>query len=179
MKKIASIALVILLVCSFTVPAFASSGNANSVGTVSLSSNNVTVVHSEITYFPDGSYIIDTVYEIEDVGAVSTFSSAPYIRTGFRNVGSYMSNGSIIWQFTLSGTWTVTPGVSAVCTNSQITTTINNSTWKFSNGNSWTEANRAHGSGTFTQYSLWVIPVATVNVNIWLGCDVNGNLFIP
>lgn len=130
------------------------------------------LISSETEYFEDGSYI---VYEIlEQKNDVVLFSS--YTKTGTRNVTKYDSNNKVQWIYTLSAEYWIDEGISVSCTKADYSTTINNSSWSFSNGSASYSGNTAYGKGKFTYKVLWLFPTQNVNIDIDLSCDSYGNL---
>ena len=75
---------------------------------------------TNITYFEDGSYIIETI-QVIDCRASGT-------KTGTKAKTGYGSDGSAEWKATLTGTFTYT-GTSATCTDSSVSVTIYDSNW--------------------------------------------------
>lgn len=121
-----------------------------------------------IIYFGDGSYII-----ISDVEITSTARATNTI-TGQKHYTHYDSDGDVQWKATLKGTFTYT-GSSATCTNSSITYTISDSSWKITEATATKSGNKATGDVTAKKYFLG-IPTKTVEKTITITCSANGTL---
>lgn len=135
--------------------------------------NDFTIIASKIEYLEDGSYII---YEtLEHKNDIIPFATS-YYKTGTRNVTKYDSNNKVQWIYTLSAEYFIEEGVSASCTKADYSTTINNSSWKFSNGSTSYSGNTAYGKGKFTYKVLWIFSTQNVEIDIHLSCDNYGNL---
>lgn len=102
-------------------------------------------------------------------------SSTTFTRSGTKTVENRSDDDELLWQYKLTGTFTVVEGVSATCTNATYTQTINDGYWHFSDGNAYAENNVAHGLGTFKKKVLF-ITLKTYNIDISVTCDAYGNL---
>lgn len=165
MKKIIGVVCLLFVLLISTNQKVSASGNELL--------DDFTLISSETKYFEDGSYI---VYEtLEQKNDVLLFSSS-YTKTGTRNVTKYDSNNKVQWIYTLSAEYWIEEGISVSCTKADYSTTINNSSWSFSNGSASYSGNTAYGKGKFTYKVLWLFPTQNVNIDIDLSCDSYGNL---
>ena len=144
---------------------------------ISASENNLlddfTLVSSETQYFEDGSYIIyETIEQTNDVVLLST----SYSKEGKRTVTKTGNDGKVLWTYTLIAEYWIEEGISVRCTKADYSTSINNSSWSFSDGSSTYSGNIAYGKGKFTYKVLWLFPTQDVNIDIKLSCDSYGNL---
>ena len=131
---------------------------------------------TEIIYLDNGGYITITLV-VDDLPSLSRSSSksASYTRFGEKSVASNDASGNLEWEYTLFGEFFVVEGVSAVCTNASYSENIYKSGWSFSDGDATQSGNTAYGVGTFKKKVLF-ITVDTVNIDVQLSCDINGNL---
>ena len=129
-----------------------------------------TVVSETVEYLPDGSSIITTVID----ETVPT-RAATYTKTGSKVQSQVNSSGDIMWQFTVRGTFSVNPGVSATCTAVSHSVNIVNDAWENESASSWRSSNKACGTATCVRKVLF-ITVETREANVTLTCDSNGNL---
>ncbi|MBQ6931143.1 MAG: hypothetical protein IJN38_03355 [Clostridia bacterium] len=123
---------------------------------------------SNIFYFEDGSFV--TISEVED----TTISRASNTKNAQRTATHTDSNGNVLWKATLKATFTYT-GSSATCTNSNITYTISDSSWKITEATATKSGNKATGNVTAKKYVLG-IPFKTVEETITITCSANGTL---
>lgn len=123
-------------------------------------------VKNNITYFEDGSYIIDTI--VINSGRASGSIQGERIKTYYDN------SGSLDWQAVLTGIFTYT-GSSATCTSSSVNVTIYDSSWYTISKSATKSANVASASATMGCKILGVT-YNEVTVPITLTCDANGNL---
>ena len=123
---------------------------------------------NDVIYFDDGSYIV--ISEVEET--VSTRA------TGTKNgqkTATYVDSDNVVqWKATLKATFTYT-GSSATCTNSSITYTISDSSWKITEATATKSGNKATGDVTAKKYFLG-IPTKTVEETITITCSANGTL---
>ena len=133
---------------------------------------------SVVICYDDGSYLVINLYTLLPT-STNTYLLSPnasYEKIGRKeNIYSH-SDGSELWKFTVTGLFLVTPGEFVECTYASYSHNIYNSAWHFSNGESQYYDNVAYGKGTFKQKVL-LITVKTVNVEISINCDVQGNLY--
>lgn len=127
----------------------------------------------------NGDYLVIqliTYKEKHSEGANYHTDSAKYTKKGRKFATRYNSDGQIVWQYILEGTFSVINGVSANCTDSSYSTDIRISNWSFSDGNATKSGNKATGVGTFKYKRLWIVVTETVKIDLSITCDVNGNL---
>ncbi len=163
MKKITFFALTLLLLLSFSLTSFATADTPD----VLLSDGET------ITYLDDGDYIITSLTFGADL-VNSQRATNSVTKTGTKTVSYYSDDNELEWKYTLTGTFTVNPGVSSVCTNASYSTQIHSNKWSFSDANTYTENNVAHGQGLFKKKVL-LITTKKINVDVFITCDINGN----
>lgn len=131
-------------------------------------SNECYDTYTYTEYFEDGSYLVIRTEQTPSPRATT------YTKTGRRYVYLHNSDDELQWEYVLVGTFKVTTGVSAVCTNSTYEYTIYNDSWSLTDhGNSYS-GNVAYGTATFKKKVLF-ITTSTRNVDVTLTCDANGN----
>ena len=123
-------------------------------------------------YFEDGSSATIIVTEESSASA----RSASYTKSGLKHYTFYDQNKKELWRFTVHGTFTVNPGVSATCTESSYSITIYDDTWKNDLASVYHSGNQAIGHAIFIKKLLF-FTVDTQDCNVILTCDANGNLF--
>lgn len=158
-KTFVSLILIISMITSTIIPAFAAEPVSNEI------SESVT-----ITYLDDGSYIVKTIVSNPVESRSSTFT-----KTGNIVASHYSGDDELLWQYTLYGEFLVNSGVSAVCTSATYTQNIYASSWSFSNGQATASGNTAYGVGTFKDKVLFVT-IKTVDIDLNIVCDIYGNL---
>ena len=163
MKKVISLLLAaLILALSTSVSAFAQTSPAEY-----SDESYETYTHTE--YFDDGSYLVVKTEQTPSQRA------STYTKTGRRYVYLYDSSDELDWEYVLVGTYRVTTGVSAVCTNSTYDYTIYDDSWSLTDhGNSYS-ANVAYGTATFKKKLLFVT-IRTQNLDVALTCDRDGNM---
>lgn len=122
-------------------------------------------------YLEDGSYLLITVSEDTPIASYSTTSS----KSGAKSTSYVSSDGIVQWSFTVHGTFQLNPGVSVSCNASSYSYNISNSSWHLESASASYSGNQACASATFNKKVLF-IKTDTVNANVTLTCDVNGNL---
>lgn len=130
------------------------------------------IIFSNKIILENGDYIIEEIVEITN--SITTFSET-YNKTGAKRVTKYDSNDNISWIYILNASFTITTDVSSQCTSATYSTTINDSNWKFSNGNAYYQNNIAYGTGVF-KHKVLFITTQNYNIDLSLTCDLNGNL---
>lgn len=154
MKKIISVFLpVLVLLCTFALPA-------------SALSENSTIVSQETIYNEDGSYYVITVRE-EDVASTRSGAS----KTGSKSIDYYDSYG-LGWTLTVTGTF-IYPGTStgsAYCTNATASRKVYND-WSCSSYYANYSGNKATAYGTFKA------GIVTKNGTVSLSCSSTGSLY--
>lgn len=130
-----------------------------------------TIVSETIEYLPDGSSVLITVIdETPIVPYASTFT-----KSGSKVYSGLNSDGVVMWQFTVNGTFTVNSGINAVCTAASHTVNILENAWQNKSASSYRSENKAIGDATFIKKILF-ITVETKSCHVVLTCDSNGNL---
>ena len=164
MRKTLAIVFILLLLFTFCLPIYASS-------TTPVITPNKDVINS-ITYFEDGSYLVIST-------AISTSSnyakSGSYVKQSYKTAKYHSSDNELVWEYTLTGTFTVNPGVSAVCTNVTNSKNIYSNKWSFSDESTYASGNTAYGKGIFKK-KLLLVTTEKVNIDMTITCDFNGNI---
>ncbi len=168
-KRFFSLLFATVLGLMLTIPAFATDDFNEPL------SEPLVVNSSPIIYLEDGSYITTELREEIFVVNDSVLRSESLTKKGSKTVTYRDSNGNVDWEYILSGEFAFVEGVSAICTNATYTVHIYNDDWSFSNGSATKSSNVAYGVGTFKKKLLF-ITTKTVNIDISITCDVNGNL---
>ena len=163
MKKIFAIILAICTISSMTVFAHAADD-------AQTANNN----YDEIICFNDGSYLLTTV-AVENTNDDIALTSTTYTKTGVKTISHYSSNDELLWQYKLTGKFSVKEGISVTCIDSSYSQTIYSSKWHFSDGNAYIENNAAHGQGTFKEKILFITTETKV-IDATIYCDIYGNI---
>lgn len=158
MKKILSLTMIFVLVCSFNVSSFA------------VVNNNEIFARSDIEYLEDGSYIVTEI----TVGNSDFSVAAANTKSGSKTIKHYGSNNELQWTATIKGTFSYT-GSTAMCTASSITYSILDDSWKITSATASKTMNKAVGNVTAKHYFLG-IPIKTVEETITLICSASGVL---
>ncbi len=127
-----------------------------------------------VIYYDDGSTLTISPVQITQISAYSTDSTEKKLSAN-RSAMRKDSDGNIEWEYTLYGTFTYVPGVSSVCTAATYRYEINDDAWSFSDGSATKSGNKAFGKGVFKRKFL-LITTDTVNIDIFLTCDIYGNV---
>lgn len=135
-----------------------------------MENNDLILISTSTVNNNNGSYTVTKLYK-----ASNTAKDTTYNTYGIKDVTHYESDDSITWQYTLTGYFTVTSGVSSVCTNATYSQYINASGWYFSNGSATYSGNTAYGAGTY-KYKILFITIQTIEIDISISCDIYGNL---
>ena len=163
MKKALVLLMSIVLSITIALPAYASS---EAVTSDIISVNDYT----ELIQTDDGGYISVTLVS-NDVQ-----TRAATTKQGNKKVTKYDSDGAILWEYTLSATFSYVYGESSVCTDATYSVDNNSSIWFFSNGSTAKSGNVAYGYGKFDRKLIGLIVVETVNIDISVTCDIYGNI---
>lgn len=132
--------------------------------------DDLILVSENIEYFNDGSYIITRIYESLPV----LNRDGTYNKTGTTKQVKY-DDDTLVWEYTLTGYFTINPGVSCVCYNSTYSTDIYSNYWSFHDPYNYYSANTAYGEGTFKKRILFII-ISTIDINLSVSCDAYGNI---
>ena len=121
---------------------------------------------SVVTYFADGSYMVETIHVVQSRASGTT--------SGSKEKVLYDSNGNADWKAVLTGTFTYT-GYSATCTAASCNVTVYDSTWYTISKSASKSGNTAYGSVVMGQKMLGMT-VTEVPASLSLQCDADGNL---
>lgn len=130
------------------------------------------IITETIEYYDDGSYITVTIF---DETAIVTQSST-YIKQGSKTQILHNADGEEAWSFTVHGTFSVDPGVSAVCVEASHSISISDDAWKNESASSYCSGNQAIGDASFVKKILF-FTADVKECHVVLTCDENGNLF--
>lgn len=140
---------------------------------IPVSAGNYNIAQSSdmsIIYTDDGGYILMSMSTVTCKNQTKSSADLQHRKTYTK----YDAQNNISWQYTLTGTFYVNYGVSAVCTGASYDYSINDGSWSFSNGNAYASGNTAYGEGVFTKKFLF-ITIQTFDVDMSITCDINGN----
>lgn len=163
MKKLLSMACVIILVISVCSVSCLAEANVDEKNPSKLVSENT-------EYYSDGSKIVTQIFEVDVVSSKGTIT-----KSGTKTRTGYDSNNNVTCSFTVHGTFTVNTGVSATCTSSTYTYSTNGNGWSLKTASATKSGNSAIGTSTFVRKVL-LITVDTLNLNCTLYCNKNGVL---
>lgn len=170
MKKTLCFIIAIILISTISISA---SAIENESINISTDDYTVIIVSETVETFDDGSSITTTVYE-----HIYNNSTAPasttYTKSGSKTQTGTNSNGQVVWTFTVSGRFTVNPGVSATCTTAAKSYTTATG-WSCKSSSISKSSNKAIGKATFVKKILG-ITCATDDTTCTLTCSVNGVL---
>lgn len=163
MKRIiVSVVLIVALIFTAVSPAFA----AEAAPTIVQAEDG-----SKIIYYDDGSTVtISPARIVESQTSTYSITKSHAKEVTYTGVG-----GNVEWTYTLTATFRYVPGAYAVCDEASYSVKINDNDWTFSNGSATYSGNVAYGKGTFVKKVLG-ITVKTVDIDISLTCDKNGNI---
>ncbi len=151
MKKIVvSLISLLLVLYSFIAPCVAAQGKP------------------DIIYLEDGSYYVISL------NAVQVSRATNSIR-GQKIAEYHDQDGTLLWTFVLTASFTYNPGISATCTSADCSVDIYNSAWSCSSKSARAISARAFGDVEMIQKFL-LVTVNTVPVSLNITCDNNGNL---
>lgn len=128
------------------------------------------LVSETVEQLEDGLYLTISVYTYQTSARSSTLQKSGYKEYVLRD-----PSDNSLWKYTVSGMFTVNPGISAVCTASVGNHEIYNSNWYFNGASAYTSGNQAIADAEFYK-KLLGIKVETKSCHIVLTCDENGNL---
>lgn len=157
-RGICWILTVLLTLSAFFIPASAEGGA------------EMIPVFETTEYLSDGSYIRISVWEEPVLSRAGS-----YRKTGSKSYVLHNASGESQWKFTLTGTFTINPGVSSVCTSATYSYDIYNTNWIYNRATSYYTGNQAIGEAEFIR-KLLGITVERESFQIVLACDKNGNL---
>ena len=125
---------------------------------------------SEIEYLDDGSYF-ETVITTESNSGMTTLSSKSVTKTKtsyYKN-----SNGTILWDVKVTGTFTYGNG-SSKCTSSSVTAESKSGAWKITSKSASKSGNKATAKATAKRYYGGSV-AETKNKTVTLTCSPFGN----
>ena len=128
------------------------------------------IISETTNYFEDGSFITILVSE----GPITLSRTAMYSKSGSKHFVFYDKDKVELWRFTVHGTFTVNPNISATCIEDSYDI-ISDSAWQNESVSTYHSGNQAIGDAVFIEKYLF-ITIDTVNCNVVLSCDNNGNL---
>lgn len=155
MKKVVSVLLIVMIMFSLNVPAFAV--------------ENIDNENTVIEYLEDGSCFITTITVVEENSTYATNT-----KTFTKTISYKDEDGIVCWKATLTATFRYT-GSSATCTDSDVTYTINDSAWKITSATASKSGNTATADITAKRYTLG-IPFKTIDRTITMTCSANGTI---
>ena len=155
MKKVVSVLLIVMIMFSLNVPAFAV--------------ENIDNENTVIEYLEDGSCFITTITVVEENSTYATNTKQVSKSTSYKD-----EDGIVCWKATLHASFRYT-GSSATCTESEVTYTVSNSKWKITSATASKSGNTATADVTAKRYTLG-IPVETLNRTITMTCSANGTI---
>ena len=118
----------------------------------------------DIHYYNDGSYGVTFLKTSDSKGT----------KTGTKGYKHYDSGNTLVWEASITATFTYN-GTTASCTSVSKSTTIYNNSWRCTASSCSKSGATATGNFTFKHYVLGV-PVKTINKTLTLTCDPNGNV---
>lgn len=142
-----------------TLPSYAKSGSE----TMERAANETMV------YFEDGSYMTITLKE-----EIAANPRASYDRKASKDVILHNSSGKELWRFTVYGSFSVNPGISAACTAASYSVSISDSAWQNESASASYTGNQAIGDAAFIR-KLLGITVESKSCHVVLTCDSDGN----
>ena len=143
----------VLLIFSFSPQSIFASSNAK----------------TEITYNPDGSYVITTL----NISYTAAYSTS---KTASKTAVAYSPNGSKICTFTVTGTFEINSGSSVSCTSASYSKSIYDSTWNFiSASTSRNNSSSSQASASAKGY-LKNATGGSQTLTPTVYCDKNGNI---
>ena len=150
MKRIVSLSIALIMMASLvSVTCFAASDS-----------------ETKVTYFEDGSYLVETIEESR--------TRASGTKTGTKTQTYYGSDGESAWKAVLTGTFTYT-GSSATCTASSVSVTIYDTSWYTISKSASRSGNTASATVTMG-CKLLGVTIDKVTTTPTLTCDKDGNL---
>ena len=163
MRKLLVLLMSIVLSITIALPAYSSAE--------SVTSDVITVSnYTELIQTDDGGYISVTLVSNDGQTRASD------TKQGSKYVTRRDSDGNIVWEYTLSASFSYVYGESSVCTDVTYSVENNSSIWFFSNGSTAKSENEAYGYGKFERKLVGLIVLETVNIDISITCDIYGNL---
>ncbi len=168
MKKILAIILTAMLLTFAPLNAIcAESPEHISVETYETSSTTVR--------FEDGSYMVTVIRQSSITKSTISTKSTTYTKLGEKIVNLYDSKDNLQWTYTLTGTFKVNEGVSAICTNSTYSSVIYENAWSLTAHENSYSNNIAYGTAVYKKKVLF-ITTNTYDIDVSIGCNIYGNI---
>jgi hypothetical protein len=167
MKKIISIATIVITMIAMSVPSFADTPD------LSDGQETYTTVESETTYLDDGSYYVTTIDESVP-GDMLQAASSTSTKTGSKKTTYYNSSGGALWYVKVTGTFTYN-GTASSCTSSTVSAASQVSAWVISSKSATWSGNQATGKATAKRYNGLTV-AQTVSKTVILTCSKTGAL---
>ena len=161
--------LTLLMTTAMLTVGFASTSLSACAAAGNIAHEKIISVTTE--YFEDGSSV--TIIVSEESTALTRAST--YSKSGSKHYVFSDQNNIEFWRFTVHGTFTVNPGISVTCTEDSYSIEISDDTWHNESASTYHSGNQAIGDAAFVKKLLF-IPIDTINCNVILSCDSNGNL---
>jgi hypothetical protein len=158
MKKILSIAIIVITMIAMSVPSFADTSNPS-------------IVSEATTYMSDGSYYVTTINESTTGNMIQAASST---KTGTKRTTYYNSSGASLWYVEVTGTFTYN-GSTSSCTSATVSAASQASNWVISSTSASKSGNQAKGSATAKFYNGSIV-IQTVSKTVILTCSKTGTL---
>ena len=159
MKKSVLYLLIVSVVLSvFSVPVLAFTETEDAV-----------ISSREKHMLPDGSYIVEEITEM-----VVKNRAISVQKSGSKRKSFYSSDNVLQWTFTLQADFTVKQNISATCTNTSYTYSIEESGWALYSASTHKSGNKAFGDASFIYKAGGNSNIKDCSVT--LTCDAYGNL---
>lgn len=129
------------------------------------------IISETTKYFEDGSSV--TIIVIEEPATLAR--ERIYSKSGSKHYVFLDKDKVELWRFTVNGTFTVNPGISAICTEDSYNISISDDAWRNESASTYHYENQAIGDAVFIEKLLF-ITIDTQNCNVILTCDSDGNL---
>ena len=164
LNTILSSIMVIAVLCSIPVV----SSNASEAETTAPMEN---IISETTEYHSDGSSTTIIVAELPQPQS----RASTYTKSGYKAYVLKDKKGNELWRFTLNGTFSVNPGVNAVCTAASYSIKITEDSWQKESASAKRSGNQAIGEATFIKKML-LITTEKKSCRVVLSCDKNGKL---
>ncbi len=129
--------------------------------------NEEKTISTSVEYFDDGSCLVTTITEEIANSRAST-------KTGNKTTTYKDSDGTALWAYKITGTFSYT-GSTSTCTAVSDSYTISNDNWHMSSHSCSKSGNTANGTVTM-KYKVLGITANTITRNISLSCSASGTL---
>lgn len=132
---------------------------------------------TSVEYLDNGLIIITTISEsLIYPNSQSSILSSTYSKSGTKTQVVKNSSNETLFSFSVTGQFTVDPGISSICTLSSYNYSISDSAWSLYSATASKSGNSAYGSATFRK-KLFDVVIDTQTLNIAVSCDTNGNIY--